>query len=276
MYRDFIYFDNDKVNSILAQTNKGLIESIVKGDSHTGGGEVGAKTGALASLFGFTLNGKGKYEYSRNNQSNKSLHDYAFNMTLDSLDKQLKDASQLDRSQLSGKTFIKIKGKVKIYDYMDLSNMLSKIMNADSLLSNESDDNGELEKFSKFIQEIYGNLTIIEITNGKNVGFIGLVKNESMRESMRDIVFKYGTSPDKDWEMLCQITRIPKNGSNDLNQIMRNFGQSINGTDIGSKKSLGEHINKIITEFSKVYDAFASVSYPNIAVEPIAVYRVID
>ncbi|MBM7598494.1 ferritin [Virgibacillus halotolerans] len=278
MYRDFIYYDEEKVKSILAQLDSGLIESIGSESTHTGDIEGNVNTGVVAEMLGIKLGANGKYEYSKNNQSNKVLHDHAFSAMVDLMGKNLKDVSNLDRSQISNKSFVKISGDMKIYDYKDLSSMLGKWDKIGEIfnIKSESDDADTFQLFSEFITEVYDDLTIIELKNKKNSILTGLVKPKYLRETMRDLTFKYGTTPDHKWEMVCQITKIPQNKSQNIGDRFADFGDTLDVSKLNEEKSMSNFLNSFIDEFNKLYDVFASVGYPNIAVDPIGVYRIIE
>lgn len=276
MYRDFIYYDEDKVKSIIAQLKKGLIESLAEESSHAIEIKGETKTGAVAQLLGIKMGADGKYEYNNASNSNIVLHDYAFNIMTDELGSNLKNISSLERNQILNKEnyFVKIKGKLKIYDYKELSSMLSKMIQLSKLFNIRKNEE-ELKDFVDFISGLYGDLIIIEIINKKGVSFIGLVKQEYLRETMRSLTFKYGSTPSKDWEMIAQITKVPKNSSDDINKKISNFVKAANTNDITQSKSMSVFINNFIVEFNELYDVFASVGYPNIGVEPIGIYRTI-
>jgi len=276
MFRDFIYFNTDKIESIIAQLNQGLIKEIVESDDHKVKAELSAKTGVLAKMLGLDFTGKGGYEFSRQMSDNKSLHDYAFNMALDDLGKRVKDVSNLDREAVRSKNFVKIKGKLQIYDYNDLKKFMLKFDAIGDLFKLNDTGDAPFSEFSKFIDTVYGDLTVLQITNSKDIGFIGVVDNKYMRETLRNLIFKYGSNPNGDWEMVCQVTRVPSNSKNSIDDIFGAFGKSLDTSEIGNGKSLGDFMNKVVEEFGKLYDAFASVSYPNISVEPIGVYRSIE
>ncbi|PIC74007.1 hypothetical protein [Sporosarcina sp. P17b] len=277
IYRDIIYFDTDKVQSILAQINKGLITSMLESTNseHKGKGEL--KTGKLMELLlQLPISGEGSYEYTRIKglHEEKSLHDFALTELLETL--PLNDVTSLKREAFnSGKkrTFVKVRGDFSLYDYEDLARTIERIEIIDSLFGNANDENAQMKSFADFIKAAYEGLTAIEIINKSDIKFLGAINPIYLRETMRNLLFKYGGSPKGEWEMVCQITNLPGRSSQSLNDSFKNFGETIDQNAISKAKSINPIMNEIVNEFSKINDMFSSVSYPNISVEPIAVYK---
>lgn len=165
-----------------------------------------------------------------------------------------------------------MRGKFSLYDYEDLAKTLERVEIIDSLLTKTSETNEQMRKFSNFIKTAYEGLTAIEISNKKDIKFLGAIYTDYLRDTMRNLLFKYGGSPKGDWEMLCQITNVPKVSNEKFSDSFDSFGKDI-GKTIHQAKSLSPAMNEIVTEFSKINDLFSSVSHPNISVEPIAVYK---
>ncbi len=279
-YRDIIYFDTNRVQSILAQINKGLIHSMLESTDSKHEGEGKLKTGKLMELLlQLPISGEGAYKYTKSKglQEEKSLHDFALTELIETL--PLKDVTSLNRDSFSTnnkRTFVKVRGNFSLYDYEDLARTIERIKIIDSLIGNTSEENMEMKNFADFIKTAYEGLTAIEISNKKEIKFLGAINTEYLRETMRNLLFKYGGSPKGEWEMICQITNVPTRSSESLEDSFKKFGVGIETTDINKAKSLSLFINEIVNEFSKINDMFSSVSYPNISVEPIAVYKEIN
>lgn len=274
-YRDLIYFNTDKVQSILAQINKGIIESMIETKQTTHDAEGGVKTSKILEILGFPISGEGKYKFthSKSLQEEKSLHDFALTNLLKML--PYKDVSNLDRdllSQNNDRTFVKVKGEVSVYDYEHLSENIEKIDTITRLFNGDDTKSAnDLIDFSNFVKTAYAGLTTAEIKNRKGINFIGAIETEFLRETTRNMIYKYGTKPKGEWEMICQITSVPKNNSLTIEDTFENFGKDIQFNP--KEKSMGNFMNELVKEFSTINDLFASVSYPNIAVEPIAIYK---
>lgn len=276
-YRDIIYFDTDKIQSILAQINKGLINSMMESNSskHEGAGELKSSK-LMEILLSLPISAKGSYKHTRSKglQEEKSLHDFALTELLNTL--PLKDVTLLNRDAFGNgnkRTFVKVKGSFSLYDYEDLARTIERIEIIDSLIGNVNEKNEEMKKFANFIKTAYEGLTAIEVSNKKDIKFLGAINTDYLRETMRNLLFKYGGSPKGEWEMICQITNIPKSSSEDIKKTFDNFGKGIDATNISKEKSLNPFMNEVVKEFSKINDMFSSVSHPNISVEPIAVYK---
>lgn len=280
VYRDIIYFDTDKVQSILSQLNKGLLTSVVESNESGHTGEGSLKSGKVMELLlQLPITAEGSYKYTRNKglQEEKALHDFALSELINSL--TLNDVSSLDRKAFStrkGRLFVKVKGSFALYDYEDLARTIERFDIISSLFNSEVVSDETMKQFSEFIKAAYEGLTVLEITNKKEIKFVGAINTSYLRETMRNLLFKYGGKPKGDWEMICQVTNVPRNSSESLETSFKNFGKDIDGSSLGKQKSMNAFMNDIVMEFSKINDMFSSVSYPNISVEPIAVYKEMD
>lgn len=280
IYRDIIYFDTNRVQSILAQANKGLINSMLESKESHHEADGSLKTGKLIEfLLELPISAEGNYKYTRSRglQEEKSLHDFALTELLNTL--SLNDVTKLKRDAFStGKkrTFVKVRGSFTLYDYEDLARTIERIEIIDSLFGNQDKNNEQMKNFANFIKTAYEGLTAIEISNKNDIKFLGAINTDYLRETMRNLLFKYGGTPKGEWEMICQITNIPRHSSENLNTSFNDFGKDINLTDISKEKSLSPIMNQIVKEFSKINDIFSSVSYPDISVEPIVVYKEIN
>ena len=280
-YRDLIYFNADKVQSILAQLNKGLLESTTETKQNTHEGNLTVKTGKVLELLGFPINVDGGYKNARTRglQQEKSLHDFALTHLLETLPHT--DVTRLGRDSLNqsiDRTFVKVKGAFSIYDYKDFGQTLDNMDVIDKIFngSTSTNENDDLKDFAEFVKSAYVGLTTLEIKNSKEINFIGAIDPGHLRETTRNIIYRYGTSPKGEWEMLCQITKIPQNNSQTIEESFENLNNEIDFKSLDREKTMGNVMNQMVKGFSKINDLFASVSYPNIAVEPIAVYKEIE
>ena len=303
IYRDFIYFNGDKIESILAQINSGLLETVTEGNQKANqvGGK--AKTTLLMELLGFPVSGEINYSQTRtsNLQNTKSLHDYAFEEMRLGLEEKnlLNDVTNLEHRSFktTSRSFVKVCGKIEIFDYETLSQNLSNIGVLDKIVNNKSTGNipnsdnnpfedimqifgdsqeqpdDEFEQFSKLVSTMYSDLTTIELTSNTDLTFSGTIEKEYMRETIRNMIYKYGSNLEGKWEMICQITKVPSKESTSITEKVNEFGKSIKNPDLDSEKTLAEFMNKIVIEFNQIQEAFASVNFPKIAVEPIAIYK---
>lgn len=84
MYRDFLYLDLERVQSIIAQLEKGVLEKVIEGKSAELEGKAGIAAGVLASFLPLSFDAR--YASKSNAQSSKILHNYSFNLALEALE----------------------------------------------------------------------------------------------------------------------------------------------------------------------------------------------
>ncbi len=121
MYRDFIYLDTDRVQSIIAQLQEGLLDQVIEGKNE----EVSAGTRVTANLLSllipFSASASAGYKNATDLRQNKVLHDYAFNVALDSLRDQgflLEDSF----GSIPEMGFVLVEGLVRIFGYETIGN----------------------------------------------------------------------------------------------------------------------------------------------------------
>ncbi len=132
MYRDFTYLDTDRIQSIIAQLQEGVLTSVMTGKARELTGKAGIAAGILSSLLPISLEGTASRTAST--QSSKILHDYAFNIALEALednDLLLKDDELgQDGTFVVDSAFILVHGDVSILDY----NILQKMTEDEEML----------------------------------------------------------------------------------------------------------------------------------------------
>ncbi|TYS64815.1 hypothetical protein FZD47_05435 [Bacillus infantis] len=156
-YRDIIYFNGDKVSSILAQLNRGLIDSMITTNLTADSATEKSEESKALELIGFSVDSNGSFSKinSLGLQEVKTLHDFALTKVLDTL--PFKNVSNLDRTTLnsnSDRTFVLVSGIFSIYDYANFSELLGKINIIDKLFDNPiNKGNVSIDSFSKFVRE---------------------------------------------------------------------------------------------------------------------------
>jgi hypothetical protein len=85
LYRDFIYLDTDRVQSIISQLQEGLLEQVVKGETEEISGGVRLSANLLSLLIPISPSASAGYKNTTDLKENKVLHDYAFKVALNSL-----------------------------------------------------------------------------------------------------------------------------------------------------------------------------------------------
>lgn len=217
--RNFIYLDNDKLNSLYSQVFHGVAEAIVEsyfGSNQTSneqksiGKSVDEKVGEISGIT-----------------SNKILHDYMYNKFEDKIIEKIVDCNTQD-VQIDPNSFVKISGKASIEDYTRLKFYLESFndlgmaltyLQKDELGANKSNlreiarknglhqDQKMLDGLKTFIEMFEPNGYEVVINN-EGVCYRGILNKEYLRISTNDIRMLYGSTPCMDWTMVGQITRV--------------------------------------------------------------------
>lgn len=126
MYRDFIYMDSERVQSIIAQLNEGVLTQIMTGKAKELTGKLSIAASVLSHLL--PISAEGSAAYTSNTQSSKVLHDYAFNVALESLNEKGLALTDKDLNNtgvfIPDVAFILIHGTASIVDYNIARNLM--------------------------------------------------------------------------------------------------------------------------------------------------------
>ncbi len=296
--RDFIYLDVDRLKSALSQMDKGLIETVSKADSRTKqvGGGAG---GGIAAVVG--LSAKAEFLWANEQTETRTLHDHIYNLVEDALTEskmlfQIPGTVSVDeieahalQERLDETAFVLVSGHViinefeRMREFMDRFNEIGRFLALCSIsdetglskseherrIRAEIEANG-LELPKDFISGMgvvfdvfYKDRIVIKVRPLENspVGtFAGMLRPEFLREPIDTIVYKYGTAPATPWRMLAQVASIPREGQ----------------VTPATPKTGGEIEQAMMAVFDNMKEVQAqvqSVSFPEIAVTPIALYR---
>jgi hypothetical protein len=296
--RDFIYLDVDRLKSALSQMDQGLLETVSKAGSRTKqlGGSAGAK---IATIVGLT--GNAECLWTNEQTETRTLHDHIYNLVEDALTEsemlfRIPGTVTTDEieslalhERLEETTFVLVSGHViinefaKMREFMDRFNEIGRFLaycsvdDATGISKNERDRKmkseiqaNNLALSKEFISGLgvvfdvfYRDRIVIKIRplEQSPVGtFAGVLRPEFLREPIGTIVYKYGPAPATPWRMLAQVASIPREG------------QEITVPP----KTGGEIEQSMMTVFDSMKEVQAqvqSVSFPEIAVTPIALYR---
>lgn len=296
IYRDFIYMDTERIQSIIAQLEKGVLDKIMEGKTSELQGKASAAAGVLASFLPVGL--EGGFTRKSDVQSSKVLHDYAFNIAFEALEKnelyiEVNDNWKRDEVPLPDAAFILVRGDVSILDY----DLLKKLAENDFILSmlsgssqtsqpqpsgkrrpakkphNITDPRMEaIKQIAELINTFMGDSIQIRLKYSDEISFAGLLSPQFLRENTYDFIFKYGGKPQNDWVILAQISQVTA-PSHKLNAL-----QKVNFPKFTPQEfsTFTDILNPIISILNMFQEAIASVSYPDIAVTPIAVFRELD
>lgn len=288
MYRDFIYLDTGRVQSIIAQLNEGTLEKVIEGRTSDLEGRAGLAAGILSTLLPVQLGGT--VSQTHNVQSSKVLHDYAFNAALESLkrDDLCLEVQDWDRDSvpIPDGAFVIVRGSMSILDYSLLKNLaeneaaLNRLFGAKGSGSQQSGKNrrnhGVIKQMWTFVEALMGDSLQVRLRRSEVLVFSGTLSREYLRERTRDLIFKYGGQPQTGWTMLAQVSQvtIPDNKLGALSELL----QTLPGIkpDEGEFSSVTDVLNPIVEVLNAFQEAMASVSYPAIAVTPVAVFRELE
>jgi hypothetical protein len=299
-FRDFIYMDTERLKSIVAQFNEGISENTTISSTESNQD----KMNLSANLFQLLrAGGENTYLWQTQQTESQTLHDHIY-MLAESLLKDENILTQIpgniqevdiispnpENIKLTSTSFVLIEGKSFINDYIYMRNILenfSKITKSivggqiaadpqyekytkkelDRVINQESKKN-ELPKevkdsISVLIDNFYKDRIVFKSVPFKNqpeFRFVGTLNPLYLREKIEDIIFKYGTAPRERWYLFAQIASIPTKDKENL--------------DISASE------NSIEMAMQQVFDALRgvekeglSISFPEIAVTPIAIYR---
>jgi len=295
--RDFIYLDTERLKSIIAQIEQGLINISTQLKSNNK--EVMAKAGG--SLLGLLeAAGGAKYVWQNQATETRTLHDNIYNKVENALTSndllitipgniKMESIDSGFESMVSNTSFILAKGKVIINDFTRMRLMLEKFnglgkfiaqcgvsslpINTPEHLKNQALkkardkmtlDKSMIEGFKLFFDLFYKDRVVIKMITFEDYPdfrLVGNLKADFLRENISSIIYKYGTAPVSEWTIFAQVASIPPK---DMSKIENEIG----GADIGIA------LQQMFNAFREVeLLAQSSVVHPEIAITPIAIYR---
>ncbi len=318
MYREFVYMDADRVQSVIAQLKEGLLTEIVAGKASQLEGRARLAAGVLSHLFPIGI--EGAASHSSNSQSSKVLHDYAYSIALEALqdNDMLLEVDDWDRDNLPlpDNAFVLVRGDIEIIDYNILRELAEHEQTIDALISsNNKNDNGTtngqqetleikglnrhqrrafasqqqkrvptppasaptmsaFQQMRQFMDAFMGDVVLARALDSTGLIFVGPLIRASLREDIRHYILKRGGTAQEGWAMLGQVSLIPDETSKlaalaaastvltgDMESATQNASTAL------------DLLTTVIQPMYKMQEAIASISYPAIAVTPIAIYR---
>ncbi|MDO5840827.1 MAG: hypothetical protein Q4Q27_12005 [Methanosarcina mazei] len=295
--RDFIYVDIERVKSIISQFEEGVVNEtqILSGNS---GGSSLCGEGGLAGILKGGVNSE--FKFHRQLSETKSLHDYIYNKVESLLlnenqllripNEETYTYSPNLRTSLGNTSFILAKGKVTINDFSRLSKLLdnyeelskyiakcaisSKKQNLtqaqaklayDDLLHDltKNFDKEMRRGMTHFINMFYQDRVVIKIIPYEeypDFRLVGNIDKTYLRDDIESIIYKYGTAPVSDWTIFGQIASVPPENRSD--QMFNVTGNQIENA-----------FQQMFDAYRKIENMAQSVTYPEIAITPIAIYR---
>jgi hypothetical protein len=291
MYRDFLYLDIERVQSIIAQLEKGLLERVLEGKISDLEGKASITAGVLASFLPVGI--EGGIHRQHEVQATKVLHDYVFNVALDALIREnlcleIRGDYERDDLLLPDGTFILAQGSLSVIDFGLLKGLAENEGFLNSVFKTKSEPTnrqrggakpqGGRSKKAKPLKELWalvdafmGDAVHIQLSYSDSIIFVGPVLRDNFRERTRDLIFKYGGKPREGWNILAQVNQVttPFNKLASLMELTANL-PNLSEMDI---QSLTDVLNPVIEVLNVFQEAIASVSYPAISITPIALYR---
>lgn len=294
MYRDFVYLDIDRIQSIIAQLEKGVLEKVLEGRTKELQGKSGIAAGILSSFLPLSL--EGTFTRKSEIQHSKVLHDYAYTLALEALEKHRLcfEITTDERNQLpqTPAAFILVKGSATILDYGLIKQLAQNEAFFTSLSSQTpqkvlpnsppqrgrkvstpnqlTQSQGVVNKLWSFAEAAMGDGVQIRMKRSEDLLFVGAIDREFLRETTRDFIFKYGGKPQTGWVMLAQIAQITT--QTDKRSLLKD-AQTNTQMQLDPFASGTDAINIVLEQVNLFQELLASVSFPSIAVTPIAIYR---
>jgi hypothetical protein len=298
--RDFVYLDVERVKSLLAQLDRGLLSdrSDSIGSSTTVEGKAGVSIPALLDI-----GGAGQYVSTDQSIETRTLHDFVYTQTEERL-LDLDRISQLPsdftsdrllngdvRATLSPVEYVLVRGKVELSDYQYMMSLLSNINDVSRIITEmsylerlqaanakeKSGINKEMqraigsgkldERYVKGLMKLFELfmkdrliIKVLPFADDPDIRIVGPLQRSLLRDSLDDIRFKFGSSPQAEWTVFGQIAAVPQK---------RELRTS---HEVTFSNNIEEGMHHIFDAIRGVEDEFR-VKYPEIAITPIAVYR---
>jgi len=304
--RDFLYLDVERVKSIFAQLEEGLVtgRERVGGTAKEVSGKGGGGIPALLSLAA-----EGKFIWENEERETKTLHDYMYhhveskirdnNMVVTIDDSTLSPEALRSgglNSLLNEDSFLLIYGKIRLDDYDYLKGILEhfnelvrfitrcsmsqptaqltkaqrKQVESEALSKNQLDD-WLVKGLGKFFDTFYKERCMITIHPNESVSevyFTGHLIKSFVRDGLESVIFRYGTSPDIMWSVFAQIAYIPTES-----ESVRDDVSLPEGTLSQKANPIDEALRNTFNAFREVEKIATGVAYPVISIIPIAIYR---
>lgn len=281
MYRDFIYLDTDRIQSIIAQLQEGLLDQVVEGKNEEVSGGLRLTANLLSLLIPFSASTTAGYKNATDFKQNKVLHDYAFNIALDSLRDQgflLED--NFDSIPETG--FVLVEGSVRIFDYETISNIAKHWDKLDEALSpprsstsrkarKKSEQSRSIGNLEIIIDAFFKDMIRVRLTSYEGFSFMGPLSREHLREAMRNLIFKHGSNLKGEWTILAEISRS-RHTESPIGRLQELLGAGQQPGE-GQQKNPSELLNSLVNIFDSFQEFIGSTSHLDVYVSPIAIYR---
>ena len=274
MYRDFIYLDINRVQSIIAQLQEGLLDQILEGETKQTTGGMRMAMNLLAMLIPVSASSSLEHSSGSSLSESRVLHDYAFETARRSLEDEgiLLERDDLDWDEVPESGFVLVRGAAQILDFETYRDIAGNVERIDKFLG--TGKTSEQKRQSRVIKEskvmfdtFYHDAIRMQIVNPQGSRFSGPLIREHLRDDIQSLIYKHGTKPKSEWNMLSEITGKPMPGDSSEDPVEE---------PEAAGDSASEQINQIVAMLNSFQEYIGSVSYPDIAVSPVAVYREVN
>ncbi len=272
MFRDFIYLDIDRIQSILAQLQHGLLDAMMEEKTKESKERATATVNLLAMLLPASISGTVEQGRGTSIGESRVLHDYAFEQARLALEREelLIQDEDLDWDDVPETGFVLVRGSARISDYRTLEKISANFDKVDKIIPSKTGKQPKMGKTMKemhtMIDTFFKDTIRVNITNAQDCEFVGPLAREHLREDIRDLIYKYSSAPPGEWVMLANIARVPDPEDSEEEAIMERIGEVGDG-------SVSRQMGQVMGMLNGFQELWGSVSYPEVAVSPIAVYR---
>lgn len=294
--RDFIYLDVERLKSIIAQLEGGVINA--QQDSRRECDETstsldGGLLGIIRGVVG------GNYLLENQETTTKTLHDDIYNKVEQVLINtdclvQIPEDYPVDtdgssvRDALSDNWFVLINGKVNINDYNRMRNLIANFNDLATYIARSSvsavaaevpkkqkeqliknaikeyvQDDDTIKGLTSFFDIFYKDRIVVKILpyeHNTEIRFTGNINSDYLREDIASIIYKYGTAPVANWQIFAQIASIPPADRSNISPAIH-------------ENTIEAGLHTVFNAFREIEVLAQSVVYPEIAITPIAIYR---
>ncbi len=278
-FREFLYLDVPKVESIISQLDEGLLRDST---SQRGSQSKASAGGGIAQL----LNLSGEHGRSRSLQETKVLHDYAFKHVTDLLrthDLVISSADLPNELDAGTLPFVAVEGSISIQDHMLLDRVARQaramreaeqspaLPDVGTEVQEPTPDPDVFAIPAKVLSEMWGDVVLSKITDLEHHTFTMIMRRQFMREDTLAFVMRYGYKPAGKWHAFGLITAVPT-----LQQMDEAAAALANPPVLAAGESIMQNMMPMLDLAQKLVSSLSGVQVPDIAFDPIAVYREIE
>ena len=183
------------------------------------------------------------------------------------------ERDDLDWDEVPETGFVLVRGSARISDYRTLEKIAANFDKVDKVFSTKTGKQPgmgkQMKEMNTVIDTFFKDTIRVNITNAQRCEFVGPLARKHLREDIRDLIYKYSSAPPGEWVMLANIARVPDPDDSEEEAIIERLGEVGEG-------SVARQMGQAMGMLNPFQELLGSVSYPEVAVSPIAVYREVD